>query len=138
MVEESSARLFLVRHGSTRMVRQKRYQGWGDARLDVEGRKQARRAASALASVPLGAVFSSDLRRARETADTIAAVHGLRVTLLPALRELNFGAWEGRTWEEISGRWPDRWSQWLADPLQTAPPGGENHCGRWRTDFSPP
>lgn len=80
--------------------------GAGDPPLSEAGRDQARRIAASLAERPLTRVWSSDLRRAVETASMIAAAHGLEVEETAALRELDFGAWEGRDLRDL----------WLEDP----------------------
>src|SRR3954447_18694717 len=65
--------------------------------LTAEGHRQAARLAAALASVPLDAVYTSDLNRARETADPVAAAHGLSPIVMPELREIFLGDLEGMT-----------------------------------------
>lgn len=81
--------------------------GAGDPPLSDAGRAEARRVAASLAGRPLTKVWSSDLRRAVETASAIASVHGLEVETTSALRELDFGAWEGRDLRDL----------WREDPL---------------------
>jgi alpha-ribazole phosphatase/probable phosphoglycerate mutase len=78
--------------------------GSSDPPLSEEGRKQAAALAGQLAVAELTRVFSSDLARALQTARPIAARHRLPVEAVPALREIDFGAWEGR---ELSGLWAD-------------------------------
>ena len=82
-------------------------QGHTDRPLNAAGLEQARRLADRLAAIPLAAVYSSDLVRARDTATVVASVHGLEVTFDPDLREKNFGSWEGLTNTEIQQRFPD-------------------------------
>jgi probable phosphoglycerate mutase len=88
--------LHLVRHGQTEWNRERRIQGSSDVPLNATGLEQAVAAAAELASVPVGAVISSDLVRARQTAEPIAARHGLSVLVEPRLRERHFGRDEGR------------------------------------------
>ena len=99
--------LLLVRHGETDWNRDRRVQGHTDVPLNEAGRTQAASLARELAGEDLDAVYSSDLARARETAEAIAAPHGLDVVALPALRERNFGTWEGMTDAEIIERFPE-------------------------------
>jgi probable phosphoglycerate mutase len=90
------------------------------------GRGQAHIAAGALAARPLVRVFSSDLRRAQETASIIAAGHGLVVESSPALREIDFGTWEGR---DLSDLWLEDSAAarlWELDVRQTPRSFGEN------------
>lgn len=119
-------RLYLVRHGEAEGNRERRYIGWEDVPLSAAGRAQAGALARRLAGERLTAVWSSDLRRARETAEIIAAEHGLTVRADPGLREVNFGAWSGLTYAEMMLAAAGPVSAWLADPERHAPPGGES------------
>ena len=100
-------RLLLVRHGETDWNRQHRVQGHTDVPLNATGRGQAEALAERLETTTLAAVYSSDLARARETAETIARSQGLDVVTDAALREKNFGSWEGLTDVEIAERFPE-------------------------------
>ena len=90
-------KLLLVRHGETDWNAGGRLQGQTDRPLSDFGRKQARRLADELAAEKLEAIYSSDLSRARETAEIIGARIGLPVELDPDLREKDWGTWEGLT-----------------------------------------
>jgi broad specificity phosphatase PhoE len=116
-------RFYLVRHGATEWNINKRAQGQADVPLTAEGRVQADEAAERLAKVHLDAVYSSDLSRARDTAEEIAKPHDLDVIEDPDLREIDQGDWTGLTTDEIRERWPDRWG-----PARhyNARPGGES------------
>lgn len=98
-----------MRHGATEWNRTKRAQGHADIDLNAEGRKQALRAARELARLDIEAVYSSDLRRAADTATPIATSHGVEITPLVELREIDQGEWTGLTVDEIRRRWPERW-----------------------------
>jgi len=104
--------LVLVRHGETDWNREGRWQGHSDTALNDTGRAQARRVAEQLQDVD--AVYSSDLARARETADIVAAELGLPVREDERLRERSFGAWEGLTAPEIEERFTDELARWRA------------------------
>jgi broad specificity phosphatase PhoE len=120
------ATLILVRHGETAWNREGRWQGQHDPSLTEVGREQGRRIAQRLAGVEVSAVYSSDLSRARETAELVAASHGLQVRLREELRERSFGVLEGKTPEEAArseGVW---FLTWQADHLRQAPPAGES------------
>jgi probable phosphoglycerate mutase len=105
----------LVRHGQTAWNAERRTQGWTDVPLNATGREQALAAAAALAGRPIATVISSDLSRARETAEPIAAGAGVELAVEPALRERGFGVAEGMLDSEIErdfrgqldGRWSD-------------------------------
>lgn len=76
-------------------------------------------------------VVSSDRRRTLMTAEVIARVHGLSVEIRSELRELNFGAWEGASFEELMLRDGVRFRSWLAQPWRYRPPGGESAVSLW-------
>jgi len=118
-------RIYLVRHGETLWNHAMRYQGHADIPLNERGYAQARAVARRLASERIDAVYSSDLQRARVTAEIIAAEHGLPVNTERSLREINFGAWEGLTREQISRRFPELSREWWSNPVGTRLPGGE-------------
>ena len=118
-------RLILARHGETAWNAQKRYQGQADVELSETGRRQAASLARRLAQEEIHAIAASDLQRAWETAQAIAAPHGLSVRAEPRLREINFGDWEGLTYGEIQKRDPQALAAWEADPFHVPPPGGE-------------
>jgi len=119
-------RVALVRHGETDWNANARYQGQRDTPLNDNGLRQARALGGHMACRRVLAVFSSDLERARITAEHVAAPHGLSVSLRAGLREMAFGDWENLTAREIASRWPGLYSQWLDDPVSTRPPNGEN------------
>ena len=87
----SVARLIVVRHGESEANRRRVFAGQTDSPLTEEGRRQAAAVAAALAREPIGRVVSSDLSRARDTAEAIARPRGLRVETTAALREWDVG-----------------------------------------------
>jgi probable phosphoglycerate mutase len=99
--------ILLVRHCETDWNRERRWQGHADPPVNEAGRRQALELAVHLAGTELDAVYSSDLRRARETAEVIATGRGLPLTTDPALREIDVGEWSGLTSAEIEARFPD-------------------------------
>jgi 2,3-bisphosphoglycerate-dependent phosphoglycerate mutase len=96
--------IFLARHGETDWNAEQRWQGQRDTPLNERGRAQARGLAQRLADIPFAAVYSSDLSRARETADIVSAGRRLPIRVDPRLREIDVGSWEGLTSEEVDGR----------------------------------
>jgi broad specificity phosphatase PhoE len=106
--------LLLARHGESDWNRARRWQGHADRPLTERGRAQAAQLAERLAGIALDAVYSSDLRRAQETAEAVAGSQGLAATSLPALREVDVGSWSGLTREEAEERFPDAFRRWLA------------------------
>ena len=89
--------LLLVRHGETDWNADGRLQGQTDRPLSDYGRRQARELAEELADEELEAIYSSDLTRARQTAEIVGERLGLPVALDPDLREKDWGTWEGLT-----------------------------------------
>jgi broad specificity phosphatase PhoE len=89
--------LLLVRHGETDWNADGRLQGQTDRPLSDFGRRQARQLAEELDGEELEAIYSSDLARARETAEIVGERLGLSVALDPDLREKDWGTWEGLT-----------------------------------------
>lgn len=105
--------LLLARHGESDWNAERRWQGHADRPLSERGRLQAEALAERLGDVDLDAVYSSDLRRARETAATVAERQGLAVRQLPDLREVNVGSWSGLTRDEARVCFPDAYARWL-------------------------
>jgi|SRR5581483_11612906 len=99
--------IMVARHGETDWNREGRWQGWADPPLNDTGREQARALAAQLRDVPFDAVFSSDLRRAFETAEIVAKPHGVPVVADRDLREIDIGSWSGLTHDEIREQFPD-------------------------------
>lgn len=119
------ARLLLLRHGESTWNAEGRWQGWADPPLSSAGVVQAQRALAALVDAGFEAVVSSDLERARATAEVLARGLGLSVEVDARLRERDVGAWSGLTATGIEQRWPGRLAAWRAGHL-TRPPGGES------------
>lgn len=105
-------RILLARHGESTWNRERRFQGLADPPLSEEGRRQARELADRLAETPIAAIYSSDLRRARETADILAERKRLTVHLVTDLRENDIGSWTGLTADEVLSRFPDDYRRW--------------------------
>ncbi len=95
--------ILLARHGETDWNRQLRFQGHADEPLNETGREQARQLAARLRGESIAAVYSSDLRRAGETAEIVATSMELPVELDRRLREIDVGSWQGRTRDELTG-----------------------------------
>ena len=100
------ATLILARHGETDWNRDGIWQGHGDPPLNELGRRQAAELAERMADVEIEALYSSDLRRAYETAEIVGRTKGLEITADPDLREVDVGSWSGLTTEEIATRFP--------------------------------
>jgi alpha-ribazole phosphatase len=120
--------LLLVRHAEATADARGRCYGRLDVELSAEGRAQSRRLAGKLSREHVDVVVSSSLMRARATAEAIADLHGLDVTVLDDLRELDFGDLEGRTYEEISAMWPEIFERWMHSPSTVRFPNGESYA----------
>jgi broad specificity phosphatase PhoE len=119
-------RFCLVRHGQTDWNLEGRYQGQSDVPLNQTGRAEAQSLAWRLRDQSFAAIHTSDLKRARETAEIIAEVLNLPVTLEPLMREINQGGWEGQFVEVIQARFAELWEQRTMNSASFRPPGGES------------
>ena len=118
------SRALFIRHAEPEMAG--RYCGPSDPGLNDEGRAQVSRLGDLLSAEPLDTVYTSDLRRARSTAEAIAAARGVPLTLRPALREIDFGRWEGMSWEQIEQLDPEYARGWMAAYPHLPAPAGES------------
>jgi alpha-ribazole phosphatase len=118
--------IYLLRHGEVEGAETRRFIGHLDVPLSALGERQCRAQAARLACVRLEAVFCSDLRRARHSAEIIAAPHGLTPRVVPALREMAMGRWDGLTAGEIRAREPAAFADWMARVGEFPFPGGES------------
>jgi len=122
-----ATRIIAVRHGETAWNVDARIQGQLDIGLNDTGRWQARRVGEALVTEEITAVYSSDLGRAHQTAQSISAVKGIPVIADEGLRERSFGIFEGKTFDEIREAWPDHAHNWRKRIPEWQPPdGGES------------
>ena len=119
-------RIHLVRHGTTLLNRQNRYRGRRDVPLDQGGWTDAWSAAGELNDIGLTAVYTSPLRRARDTARIIADASGIgQVTDLPGLTNLDYGEWEALTSEEAAEHDPIAYARYQGGEVSAVCPGGE-------------
>jgi len=115
------SRVFFIRHAETEMAG--RFCGHSDPGLNARGREQLRDLVQLLSDESIDQVYSSDLRRARSTAEAIAAK---RVLLRPALREIDFGRWEGLSWQQVEQADPEYAREWIAAFPHLPAPAGES------------
>jgi len=121
--------VLLARHGQTDdNLEPFRFQGFTDTPLNETGRAQARELADQVASLsePVKILWSSDLSRARETAEIVGAHIGLEPRLDRRLREANRGRWEGYTFDEIERSDPEEYATWRRGGASWRFPGGES------------
>lgn len=123
----AEARITLIRHGETEWNREGRIQGYSaDSPLTANGLAQARRLAARLAGEQLLILYSSDAGRARQTAAPVAVALDMTVVYDAALRERNYGDFEGWTYAELEREHPDAYRKFRSRDPDYAPPGGES------------
>lgn len=115
--------VLLIRHGQTDWNAADRWQGHSDVPLNEVGRRQAQSLARRLSSWPISTVYSSDLKRAAETARILAAALDLEPVYDSAWRERRGGKFEGLTASQIEQQHPQAWARVLRGVID--PPGGE-------------
>ncbi len=123
-------RCYLVRHAQTAWNGENRLQGTSDIALSALGQEQAKRLSVYFGVVhadghPIAALYTSHLKRSRETADWIARQTGVTPIVEPALAEMGLGDWEGLTPEEIDGRFDGAYERWRQEPGRVVIPQAE-------------
>jgi broad specificity phosphatase PhoE len=115
----------LIRHGQSTWNSEHRIQGQLDPPLSDEGRRQAERVGQRIAGRHFAGFYSSDLKRAFETAQAIEAATGLQAEPMAGLREIFLGEWEGLRTDDLAQRFPEAWASWTDEPDWDLVPGGE-------------
>jgi broad specificity phosphatase PhoE len=119
--------ILLARHGETNdNLEPLRFQGWTDTPLNDTGRRQAHELAERVADDRIRSLWSSDLSRARETAEIVGARIGLEPTLDARLREGCRGRWEGHLMRDIQRQEPERYAAWRRGGAEFRFPEGES------------
>jgi alpha-ribazole phosphatase len=124
--QEQRLRLYLIRHGEVEGAADGRLLGRTDPPLSERGLEQSRELAELLSTLPISVVYSSDLQRARMTADAIARRGDLKVKESPAWREIDMGEWEGRTIAALHHESPELLAQVFNNPASFQYRGGES------------
>jgi alpha-ribazole phosphatase/probable phosphoglycerate mutase len=119
-------RFWLIRHGEPVEQARQRCYGSLDIGLSEEGRAQMARVAEYLATEPVAAIYASPLSRAADSARILAAHASCPVEVVADLREVNFGGFEGLTYDEIAARDPELFRQWMETPTEVRFPDGES------------
>jgi len=121
-------RLYLVRHGGTRLAAEDRFSGAAGVDLTDDGRRQATRLGARLRDVAFDAIYSSPLERAVQTTELVRAelAQPREISYCDEMREIGHGHWEGMTPAEVVARYPAEHAAWESDPLTVAPVGGES------------
>jgi broad specificity phosphatase PhoE len=121
----ATTRLLFARHGQTELSHRDAFCGVTEVSLTAIGRDQAQQLAKRLSREHIDALYSSPQRRAQETAKPIAALTGLAIQTREALREMDFGRWEGRVQAEIAQESPQAMAAWDRGSWMIQLPGGE-------------
>ncbi|MES2538776.1 MAG: histidine phosphatase family protein [Pseudomonadota bacterium] len=116
--------ILLIRHGETHWNVEKRVQGHLDIALNAEGERQAAALGDALSDEKIDVIYASDLQRARQTAQAIAAPHGMQVRIERDLRERSYGAFEGMLHGDINTTYPDAYTMLRARDIDARFPMG--------------
>jgi probable phosphoglycerate mutase len=120
------SRIIMVRHGETKWNAEMRIQGHQDSPLTAVGLRQAEAVAARLAREKLDAIYASDLGRVRQTVEPLIKVTGLVPKYDAALRERNYGEFEGKTLEELDVEFPGQFAKLRTGNPHGVPPGGES------------
>lgn len=123
---ENYTRIYLIRHGHLINSHRSVYNGQRDIGLSLKGIAQTIAIAAWFKDKPIRTIYTSDLCRARDGANIIAASLRLEVLPVNAFRERDFGRWEGLTAVEIETGYRETWDKWIEDPVGTRPPEGES------------
>ncbi|MBW8016166.1 MAG: alpha-ribazole phosphatase [Planctomycetes bacterium] len=121
--------LYLVRHGVTALNEQRRYCGINNVGLAEKGLKQAQLVGQLFIKSNVSSAFTSPLKRCLETSNAISLSHDIPTEPLAGLSEIDFGLWEGLTFEDIQATYPDQLKEWFANPESFTFPEGESVCG---------
>ena len=120
-------KLIIIRHGETGWNAKHRVQGLSDQPLSKEGLWQAELLSGRFAKTDIDAIYTSTLRRAIKTAEAVAKCHpSLKVVIDKALNEMDWGEWEGKSFEQIQKKYPKQFASRLLDKYNFAPKGGES------------
>lgn len=118
-------RLYIIRHGETVWNAETRAQGAKNIHLNEKGLLQAQALGKRMKNYPVDGVYSSDLDRALSTAQAVAREFNHEVNIIPALREMSFGHWEGLTNHEIQEKHYEHYTVWRNKPQEAQIPGAE-------------
>lgn len=118
--------IMLVRHGETAWNVEEIFRGRVDVELSETGLRQAELLAGYLRDSKIEAVYSSPLKRAQRTAQTIGDSHGLEVIVTPRLLDLDFSEWQGQSVREVREKYPELYEEWLSSPEKLRIPAGES------------
>lgn len=119
--------IYLIRHGQTDFNLNDLIQGWSDNPLNENGIRQAIEIANKIKYIRFDVIYSSDLKRAIQTAEIIKQHldYDVKIVLEPKLREQNMGDWEGKKTPNVIENYKELFLQIKSDPFKYNPPNGE-------------
>jgi broad specificity phosphatase PhoE len=119
--------LLLIRHGEVPGISPPRFRGRQELELTERGRAEAQRTAERVhADWPeIVGIYCSPRHRTVATAKAIGAPHGLEPKAIPDLDDMDYGTWQGLSYDEAKDRWPEQWASWNTAPESVAFPNGE-------------
>lgn len=123
---EQQRKIYLVHHGAIEVGNSGRFIGQIDLPLSEDGIIQAKRIQMNLSCIKLSNIFCSDLQRALQTACIIAERRPIKPEIRTKLREISFGEWEGKRFDEIHRKYPKEFKERGNDIANFLPPGGES------------
>ena len=118
--------IILARHGETEWNVKEVFRGRIDIELNETGIKQAELLAEYLSNTKIDAIYSSPLKRAVKTAETIAGYHKLDVEIAPGLIDFDYGKWQGLPHQEVKDKYKELYAEWINNPDGVKIPAGES------------
>ncbi|RIE06388.1 histidine phosphatase family protein [Candidatus Cryosericum terrychapinii] len=118
--------IYLVRHAETSWNLEGKVQGSRDTQLSIDGLAQTAKTVAFLSALRFDTIFTSPLARARAIAEPVGVNLGISPIVVPELREIDFGGWEGHTWNEIGAMYPTALAAWELKSPEARPDGGES------------
>ncbi len=121
--------LYLARHGETDWNARSCIQGKTDTSLNAEGRRQAKALADEIRKRQIHpvAIYTSYLKRAQETAGIVGNIIGITPKVIPGIEEMNFGRWEGLSWNSVPVLYPEQYEEWIKNRRYVPTPNGESY-----------
>ena len=118
-------RLYLIRHAETNLNLDNRYLGKTDVSLNSKGIVQAELMKKLVKNLSIDVFFTSPLKRAKETCEIMLRGKNMPIKVRSELSEINFGLWEGLTYDEVKAKYLNQLEKWERNPLINKPPQGE-------------
>ena len=116
-------RFYFIRHGETLWNTEGRYQGWTDISLSSVGKQQAELLGKRFKNIDVDEIYSSPLKRAKDTANEIAKYKSKDIFISENFKEINFGEWEGHTVVELKEKFGEHYTKFLESPHKCDFPG---------------